>query len=299
MGFGASFGKNKQDNSGSYTGTDNYSGTTNFTQAPTNPQWVTDASQGIVGNATALAGANPTSYVAGPVPLLHTAANSAAGLTGTPWNYDGALDVTRGVANSKAPSIAGMIGQFENPEINSVVNSTLADFDHQAGLTRAQDDLNLAGSGAFGGSGAALTKSATEDALARARATTESTLRSNAFNTALGGATSQAGVNQNQQALRLQAGSELANIADQYGANQRANIAAQDSAGAPLQAINQAQAQAPLDLQSWLASVFGQSLPQLFQGQTGTENQSGTESQSGTQKGKVTGTSFGFGFGNK
>src|SRR3569833_1814751 len=88
MSLGATFGKNKQDNSGSFTGTDNYSGTTDFTQSPTNPQWVTDAAQGFVFGGTALAGRSPPSYVAGPTPLLQTAASIAGDLNGTPWAYN-------------------------------------------------------------------------------------------------------------------------------------------------------------------------------------------------------------------
>jgi hypothetical protein len=300
-----SFGKNKSNSKGSQTssstGQDTMSGTTNFNQSltPTNPDWVSSLAQNLGGSVSTLAGTNPTSYIAGPTPLLQTAANSAGDLNGTPWAYNGASDVTRGVATSANPNIASNIAQFENPYTQNVVNSTLADFDHQAGLTRAQQALDLAGSGAFGGSGAALTQAATEDNLARARASTDAGIRSQGFNTALQGATNQSQLQQQQDALRLQAANQLANIGSEYGANQRANIATQDAAAQPIQAINQATAQSPIDFQSALSQLFSGTMPQLFQGQNqaGTQVQNSTEDQTGTSKGNTTG--FGFKIGGK
>lgn len=290
-----SFGKNNSSKSGTSSGTANTTQNTNFTQTPTNPDWVTNLAQSLGAGVSSLQGTNPQSYIAGPTPLLTTAANSAGDLTGDPYAYAGASDVTRGVANSKAPDIAGNIDQFMNPALNDVVNSTLADYDHQAGLTTAQDDLNLAGSGAFGGSGAALTKAATAGELARGRATTEGNLRSNAFTQALGGATNQAGLTEQNQGLRLAAGGQLATIADQAQAAQRANIAAQDAAAQPIQQIAQAQAQAPLTFQQMLDQLFAGTNPSLFTGQTGTQDQTGVQTQTGNTTGNSSGITFGFG----
>lgn len=291
-----SFGKNTNKQSGTSNGQDTTSGTTNFNQTstPTNPDWVSNLAQNLGGTVNTLAATDPTSYIAGPSALQNTAATNATNLTSSPWNYDAAADVTRGVAGAATPSISGDIQQFMDPALNDVVNSTLADYDHSAGLTNAQDDLNLAGSGAFGGSGAALTKAATAGELARGRATTESTLRSNAFTQALGGATSQAQLQQQQQQQKLAAAAQLAGLSSESAADNRANIATQDSAAAPVQAIAQAQAQAPLDLQAFLSQLFAGTMPQLFQGQTqnGTQVQDGTENQVGN----TTGNSTGFGF---
>jgi hypothetical protein len=292
MPLGASFGKSN--NKGSTAGTDNTVSNANFNTSPTNPQWVTDLATSLGSHINALQGTDPTSYVANATPLLQTAANSAGDLTGDPWAYAGASDVTRGLANAKTPDIAGNVSKFMDPYLSSVVNATSADLDHSDGLARAQDNLDLAGSGAFGGSGAALTKAATEDALSRARATTLGGLRSHGFDTALGGATNQAGLEEQNRGLRLGAASQLATIADQAQTQQRANIAAQTAAAQPIQAIDQAKAQAPLDFQSFLSQLFAGTLPQLFQGQTGTEDQTGTETTTGTSKG--TGTKFGLGW---
>lgn len=286
------FGSKSNSNTKS-SGTDNFNDNTNFNTTPTNPQWVTDAAKGIYGGGQTLAKADPASYVAGPNDLLTQAGAGASSLTSSPWNYDAAADLTRGVANTGAPDISSMIGKFMSPYLSSVVDATGADLDHQAGLTRAQDDLTLAGSGAFGGSGAALTKAATEGELARTRATTLSGLRNQGYAEALAGATSQAGLQQQQQQQKLASAAQLAGISSQSAADNRANVAAQDAAAAPLQAIAQSKATAPLDLQTWLASIFAGSQPGLFQGQTGTEDQTGTEVQTG--KGNTSGTTFGFG----
>jgi hypothetical protein len=251
------------------------------------PDWITNAVQGVTSNVSNLAGQNPQSFVAGPNALLSQAANGAQNLSGTPWDYDGALDVTAGVAHSKAPQIADLMRSFMDPYQNQVVDATSADLDHSDNIARQQSDLS--NPGAFGGSGVALTKSAMEDALSRARATTLGGLRSQGFATALQGATAQAGANQNTQAQRLAAGGQYANIADQFGANQRATVAAQDAAGAPLQAIAQSQAQAPLNLATW----GSQTLPDLLRSYFGTDATGATNS---TQN--MTGTTTGNGSSN-
>ena len=152
---------------------------------------------------------------------------------------------------------------------------------------RAQQALNLAGSGAFGGSGAALTQSATEGELARARASTLGALRSQAYSQALGAATSQAQIQQQQQAQRLAAAGQLAGISSQYDANQRANIATQAGIGDSLRGITQAMDQAPVANAQQIVALL-QGLPLgLFTGTT-------TEGTQSTQtKGQTTGASAG------
>lgn len=289
MPFGINFGGSKQSQNGSFTGVDNY----NKTTTPTNPDWVNFGAQDIFGHTQQLGGANPTDYVAGPTPLLTTAANAAGDLSGTPWAYDAATDVTRGVANERSPQIASNIGKFMSPYLNDVVNATSNDLTANENQVRAQQALDIARSGAFGGSGAAITRGQTEGQLARARATTLSGLRDQGFTRALGGATSQAQIDQQTQAQRLAAGKQLSDIAGDYQGNLRQNIATQDAAASPIQAIQQAFAQAPLDLQAWLTSQFSGLPLALFHGQ----NETGTDTQSGTSNGNTGSTSFGFGLG--
>lgn len=337
-----SFGKNNSHNnsSGSYNGTQNFTGTDNYTgntaynqngasyQATqaTNPTWVSNTAQGLNNGVVGLMGRDPTSFVAGANPLQVTAANTAGNLTGSPWDFNAATDATGAVMNAAAPHTSGVsaapfIGRYMDPALNDEVNAAMNDFDFNAGQTRAQQALQLAGSGAFGGSGAALTQSATEGQLARARAATDAGLRQQAFTQALGGAQSDAqrlqgakDLNaqlQGQQLDRTLSGAgQLAGIASGYDANQRANSAAQDQAAAPLQQIQQLIAQAPLQYQGALTQLFSGLPLNLFQGQTqvgantqagtqnqaGTENQSGTQTSAGTQTGSSNGTGWGFGF---
>jgi hypothetical protein len=291
--FGSLFGSSSKQNATTNS-------TTNFTgnSVGTAPDWLTEAMKGITGNITTLGSHDPLSYVAGANPLQTQAGTIAGGLSGSPWNFDGAADLTRGVAAAAAPHTSGVqalpyVQQYMDSGLDNYVKSTLADFDFNAGKTRAADDLSLAGSGAFGGSGAALTKSATADALARARASTDAGLRSSAYTQALTAAGADATRQQGAKDLNAQlqaqgqdrtlaAARQLGDLSTTYDANQRANVGAQGAIGDMLRAITQQQAQAPLDLAKFTAT----SLPDLLRGLFG-QNTSGTSNTVGTQTGKT------------
>ena len=260
---------------------------TRSTTTPIVPGWASDLTQNVAGRVGSLLDKDPYSLIAPANDLQNQAAAGAGGLSGSPWNFDGAADLTRGVAQDDAPSIAGNVRQFLNPSLHEVADATSADLDASDGRVRAQQALNLAGSGAFGGSGAALTQSATEGELARARASTLGALRSQAYSQALGAATSQAQIQQQQQAQRLAAAGQLAGISSQYDANQRANIATQAGIGDSLRGITQAMDQAPVANAQQIVALL-QGLPLgLFTGTT-------TEGTQSTQtKGQTTGASAG------
>jgi hypothetical protein len=80
------------------------------------------------------------------------------------------------------------IQRFMNPYLDSVVDTTLADFDENAGVVRAQQAANAAGAGAFGGSRFGVREAQTEGELGRGRAATAAGLRAGAFDTALSAA---------------------------------------------------------------------------------------------------------------
>lgn len=296
MSFGG--GKSSSSNKGSSTSA------TNYTTAPTNPDWVNNGAQGMYSTAQGLASANPQSYVAAPNALLTQAGTNASALTTSPDVYSTAEGITsntfgRPAAQSDAVQASPYLNQYMSPYTNDVVNSSLASFDNNAGQTKAQQALTLAQSGAFGGSGAAIDQALTNGQLALSRGQLQSGLLNQGYTTALGAAENDANnaqsannenaqLKQSNRQMILNAANQLGGLATQQNQNANQNIATQDAAGAPLQAISQQQAQSPLDLQSWLTQMFSGSLPQLFQGQTGTEN------QSGTTKGSSTGTNFGF-----
>lgn len=244
------------------------------------PDWIQQPTQRLVGDIDILGGANPQSFVAGVNPLQSRAGDQAAGLMGTPWNFDAAADLTRGVAGASAPRTQGVrakgyIDDYQNPYLKDVVDAAMADYDFGAGQSRAQFDLDNAT--AFGGSGVSLAKAATEDALTRGRGTLSSGLRSDAFNTALNAAQADAQREQNARDLNAQlyagqmdrtlgAADQLANISSQFGGEQRANIGAQASMGDLLRQIEQEQRQAPIDLLKTRADLLKGSPIDMFGG---------------------------------
>jgi hypothetical protein len=194
------------------------------------------------------------------------------------------------------------LGAYENPFIDDVVNTTLADFDASAGATRAAQDLDIARSGAFGGSGSALTKSLTEGELARGRASTDANLRFTAKDKAFGYSGQDADRRQsasmsnaaNELAARnqkLAAAGMLTDISSGFDANQRANYGAMADIGSQIRGILDARAQSPITLLQTELGLFNDLNPELYFG----ENEKGTE----TQKGKSSGFSFGVSAGKK
>lgn len=91
-----------------------------------------------------------------------------------------------GVERIAGQSLLDNLPAYMNPYLSQVVDTTAADMDTQAGRIRAQQAADMARTGAFGGSRSAILGAQTEGELARARASTLSGLRSDAFNTATG-----------------------------------------------------------------------------------------------------------------
>ncbi len=249
---------------------------TSSTTTPVVPDWASSLTQKVAGQVGGLVGADPQGFVAPANSLQQQAGANATNLSGTPWDYDQAADLTGSVAGASTPSISGGISEFLNPYIQQVVGATSADLDANASKVRAQQALDLAGSGAFGGSGAALAQSATEGELARARATSIGNLLSQGYNQAVSAATSQAQLQQQQQAQRLAAANQLASIGDQYGANQRANIATQTATGDDLRNVAQQQDQAPVTSTAQVVAMLSGLPIGLFTGQQNTGTSSNT-----------------------
>ncbi|MDB5476479.1 MAG: hypothetical protein JWP49_1990 [Phenylobacterium sp.] len=279
----------------------------NSTTTPTVPEWASSLTQNIASRVGDVNSLDPQSLVAGANPLQSQAATVAGGLSGSPWNFDGAADETRYVMGANAPHTGAAqaspyIQQYMDPYLGGVVNAADADLSANEGKVRAQQALDLAGSGAFGGSGAALTQSMTEGELARARASTLSGLRSQGFSQALGAAQQDAQRAQGAKDLNAQlygqqmdralgAARQLGDLSTSYDANQRANIATQAQLGGALRDVNQQQLQAPVtNTQQIVAMLSG--LPiQLFTGQeqSGTQTGANTSNTVGSSNTKETG----------
>ena len=270
------------------------------TTTPIVPEWATGVTQTAAGRIGDLFGHDPYSFVAGIDPLQRQAAQSAASLgqwsipsqPGVPRTPDDA-DWLSPYMTANTPFASGgkaynYVDQYLNPYLNQVVDATAADYDANAGRVRAQQALDLAGSGAFGGSGAAITHSMTEGELARGRATALSGLRSRAFEQALGAAAgdadraTQARISNTQAALQdwaqktglgLQAQQQML-AAD---ANRRANVGAQADLGATLRAVEQERLAAPVtSVQQIVAMLSGLPIG-LFTGEQKVGSETGTE----------------------
>ncbi|MBL8552955.1 MAG: hypothetical protein JNL41_01665 [Phenylobacterium sp.] len=301
----------------------NSSGTFNRTTTPIAPPWTSDVVQGAAGRINSLLGVDPQSLVAGPNPLQQQAAWDASELDGYNGNFAHATDLTRDAAYTgwaqpflaaDTPFASGgkaydYVGKYLNPYLAEVVDASAADFDANAGQVRAQQALDLAGSGAFGGSGAALTQSMTEGELARARASTLSGLRSQAYDSALGAAAGDAeratqarignaqlklqdqanrfgfGLQANQQ--KLAAADQLAGIAAGLDVNRRANLATRAELGTMMRGVENEQLQAPVTTtQQIVAALSGLPL-NLFIGQQeqGTQSSRSTTTTKGVEAG--------------
>ncbi|THD80639.1 MAG: hypothetical protein E7812_07875 [Phenylobacterium sp.] len=308
---------NSNTNTNSLSNTGNVSAY-NSTTTPTAPAWASDLTQNIAGQVGNLTQLNPQSLVAAAQPLQWQAAAGATNLSGDPWNFDTAANITRQAAdtswtqpylNASAPSASGgqasqWVGNYMDPYLQQVVGATSADLDASDGRVRAQQALDLAGSGAFGGSGAALTQSMTEGELARARATSIGQLESQGYQSAVNAAAgdadraTQAQVANAQMQLQsqqqkaqlqlqaqqqqLQAANGLVGLSTAYDANQRADIGTQQQVGDDLRNINQQQLQAPVTSTQQIVAMLSGLPIQLFTGQQQSGTQVGGSSTSGS-----------------
>jgi hypothetical protein len=105
---------------------------------------------------------------------------AAKGYTATNSKIAQIGDIERAIGQSGA----SQMGQYFNPYLRDVVNTSLADFDHNAGTVRAAQAAGAAKNNAFSGSRYGIQAAATEGELSRARGALDAGLRANAFNTA-------------------------------------------------------------------------------------------------------------------
>jgi hypothetical protein len=257
------------------------------TSTPTNPEWVTQPFQQLSGQIGGLSQADPKSFVAPTSELQRQAFSGAGGLSTSPA-YDDAMSLFRGVggagANTAATSTFGgatagpaqtyggtrlgsaqtarseslldNLSAYMSPYTQNVVDSALADFDQGAGMQTAQANLDLAKSGAFGGSGAAITKSMLADNLTRGRASTSAGLRDQAFTR--GAQLSGDDANRRQQAGLANQGALNQFALSQAGFDQQTGLANTD-------ALNQRSAlQAGLNQQAGLFNADAQNTGARF-----------------------------------
>lgn len=293
------------------------------------PDWAAGPIQTATQRVGRLFDTNPQDLIASEHSLQSRAAYDTQDLGGYDGSFGMATDLTRNASDmswlqpqlqANTPFASGgkaydYIDRYLNPYLRDVVDSSAADFDANAGRVRAQQALDLAGAGAFGGSGAALTQSMTEGELARGRASTLSGLRSRAFEQALGAAAgdaeraTQARLANAQTALQdraqkagfgfqardvqLKAGDQMAGIASGLDANRRANIAARAQMGDTLRGIENEQRQAPFTSTQQIVAMLSGLPINLFVGKN--EQGVSTDRSVTKTKGKEVGASAGWG----
>jgi hypothetical protein len=315
---------------------------------PTRPDWVDDQAKGLNEALTEWGRRDPTASVAPLSDLERRASEGAAGLGvgggwgsgGTDWaNWGRPTPATGPAPVATAPELSGarLEGRGEVPQAASVLDNlsaymtpfrdqvlaaAMGDYDAEAGRRRAAQDLELAGQGAFGGSGAALTRSLTEGELARGRNSRLAGLLDQMF---AQGASLSAGdadrrqqastaaaqlaqardlerarLSQAQDATRVQAALARAPLGQEgelarqrlgldEAASRRADAESQARIGAQARAVEQARLSAPEQALARRIEMFSGLPLGLFQGSvTDSQGQrNGTETTSGASLGEI------------
>lgn len=304
---------------------------------PIRPDWVDAQARGLNEALTDLGRRDPAASVAPVSDLERRASEGAAGLgVGAGWG-GGGTDWTNWGRTPPEPSGATLAGRGEVPQAASVLdnlsaymtpfrdqvlNAAMEDYDAEAGRRRAAQDLELAGQGAFGGSGAALTRSLTEGELARGRNSRLAGLLDQMFTQGSGLASGDA--DRRQQAstaaaqlaqardlerARLSQAAEAGRMQDalaraQLGqegelarsrlgldeaASRRADAETQARIGAQARAVEQARLSAPEQALARRIEMFSGLPLGLFQGsETNSQGQrTGTETTSGGALGEI------------
>ena len=261
---------------------------------PTTPDWLSNGAQSLNWGIQKIGGASPYDYVA-PVSALERQAETAAFGLGKPAGGDAWFS---NLLDAPAPdvspaSLLDNLSAYYSPYRQEVVDAATADFDFDAGRTRAAQDLAIAGQGAFGGSGAALAKSATEGELARARSSGLSQRLHQMFTTSAGLSGQDADRRQQASTANAQMASQDRQMKIQAAldraASHRADIAAQAALGAQLRGADDAMRKAPLTVLGSQIDMFSGLPLALFKGQvetsTGTNNS--TSKESGASLGEI------------
>jgi hypothetical protein len=304
---------------------------------PIRPDWVDAQARGLNEALTDLGRRDPAASVAPVSDLERRASEGAAGLgVGAGWGAGG-TDWAGWGRNTAGPPGATLAGRGEVPQAASVLdnlsaymtpfrdqvlNAAMDDYDAEAGRRRAAQDLDLAGQGAFGGSGAALTRSLTEGELARGRNSRLAGLLDQMFTQGSGLASGDA--DRRQQAstaaaqlaqardlerARLSQAAEAGRMQDalaraQLGqegelarsrlgldeaASRRADAETQARIGAQARAVEQARLSAPEQALARRIEMFSGLPLGLFQGsETNSQGQrTGTETTSGGTLGEI------------
>jgi len=269
------------------TSTQNTSNTSNSTATttPNVPDWLLNPAKQVAGNVSGLLGTPASNYAPTISGLQQQTFNQAGSLAPSPY-FGQAADAANGVQDVQGQSVLDNLSAYYNPFKDQVLNPVLADYDEQAGITRAAQAAQGA-QGAFRGSRFGIREGQTEGELARGRASTEGGLLGNMYTqaTALSGQDAdrrQAAALANQGAGFQRAGL-LANLGTASGNDARANLGLQGELGAQQSAAQNAIRQYPI--------TYAGQQEGLLSGLNTGDYSGRTVDQSGTETGTMTGTS--------
>lgn len=182
------------------------------TTQPQTPAAVRDPIFNLFGGVDNYLNADPNQFVTPINAIQQTAFNNAGGLFGAGDLYGKAAQIAgnaagnpltaaaseggkadfvdfRGGGNAgsqgyNASSMLDNLDSYVNPWLSNLVDTTLADFDANAGRQKAEQRARYAKAGAFGGSRAAIGEGLLDAELARARASADAQLRNQAWQNA-------------------------------------------------------------------------------------------------------------------
>jgi hypothetical protein len=154
--------------------------------------------------------------------------------------------------DAQSQSLLTGLGDYYNPFAEKVVQSTMADFDHEAGRQRAALAAQGAKAGAFGGSRFGVAQAELEGEIGRNRAGLAAGLRSQAFETAAGLSGQDAGRRQD---------------ASTFNAQNRTGIASLNAGAENVRALSQAE----LDQQRAVFNAAGTNEQRQFGAQSGKD----------------------------
>lgn len=275
---------------------------TTASTTPTNPEWSTNAIQGLTGQVTDLAGQDPQSFVAGASPLQDQQFGLAGQMGGAAGGQlTGASSAASGLAGFQAPQIddvaqaaaytaAQNMGAYYNPFQQQVAENTTQEMLRGLDLATNRNSQGAQLAGQYGGSRQGVLDANTNRDFFGQLGNTLGNLNLQGFNTAAqygsGDADRQTGVSQfnagqknaaalaNQQAGLAGAGiqGQGASLLQSLGLS---GYGALGDAGATQQGLEQTQAGAPLSVLQQLAAIQGGLPLGLFSG----SNSTGTTTQ--------------------
>lgn len=249
------------------------------TTTPNVPDWLLKPYQTQATNVGALQTANPMDYAPQSTPALDKVWSDAQGLG--PADFSGAEGLLSGVDyNLSGSKASDFMGAYRDLFSKDVIDPVLADYDVEAGKTRAAQAASGAMNGAFRGNRFALREAATEGELARGRAATKGGLLRDAANFALQGAMGDAGRAQSamegNRSARFTGTGLLADLAGRKSAEGRAVLDTQGKYASQQADLQNKIRQFPVEFQQAISGLLADLNPELFTGRTVNSSETGT-----------------------